>query len=281
MRSPAGGRKECVISPRFASQVDPPKYPMQVSKSSWSVKLERAREHILQFTESAAVCLHVRPEDMMLEGDINIGDGPFVTQSVIITSRPVPERLGAIAGDAFHNIRSALDHIAVALTHDERAAFVVTSAPSESRLRDIEKFLAAVPEAAGKLIRGAQPYQNESPESHPLAILQRFDNLDKHRALVLVAAFFRTESAEPHDSPDAYVHAVRLGSGIGGAGLQELFSLDITIPQGSSLSVAFTIRGELTFAADGPVPGIGVVPTLEKVFQFTSRLISDLEHFVV
>jgi len=252
----------------------------RMGTGSWWAKLERAREHIVQFAEAAAECVQVRPDDMTMEGDTNVGDGVFVTQSVTITTRPIPDRLSAIAGDAFHNLRAALDHIAVALTHNDRAAFVIVSSQSDGRLRELERFLEAVPREARALISRVQPYRAEDPETQPPAILQQLDNLDKHRSLVLVAAYFRTESAEPLESPEARVHAVRLGSGIGGAGLQELFSLDLTIPQGASLSVAFTIRGELTFGAEGPLRGKSVVDTFQGLYRFTSSLLSDLEKSV-
>lgn len=87
-----------------------------VKLGSWRAKLERATEHMAQFQTMATECVRVRPEDMDLAGEKNVGDGEFVTQSVIITSRPIPPRLSAIAGDSFHNLRSALDHISVAIT---------------------------------------------------------------------------------------------------------------------------------------------------------------------
>jgi hypothetical protein len=251
-----------------------------VNSHSWRAKLERAAEHIVQFDRLAAEVVRVRPEDMDLSGEKNIGDGEFVTQSVIITSRPIPPRLSAIAGDAFHNLRSALDHIGVAVTQDERAYFPIVTTADAVRVRELDKLLAKLPSDVASILREAQPYLSSNPESHPLALLQRLDNTDKHRALMLVAAYFRAESAQPHDSPEARVLAVRLGGGIGGRGLKELFSLDLTIPQGANLSVSFSVRGEVVFADSGPLEQRNVVHVYQEISGATTQLVTSLERVI-
>jgi hypothetical protein len=252
--------------------------PVVMSESSWHAKLDRSREHLREFEQFAAECLRVGPEDMTLEGNKEVGEGTLVTQTVIITGRPIPPRLSAIAGDAFHNLRSAVDHMAVAMSADQRAAFPIIAASVPHRIRELERFLSRIPKTAANIIRHVQPYRRADPEAHPLAILQELDNLDKHRALMLVAAYYQTESAEPViTSAEARVHAIRMGSGVGGRGLQELFSLDLTIPKGTNIDVHFTIRSEVKFASEGAVKERNVLHVGQELLAFTSSLLNQLE----
>lgn len=117
-------------------------------------------------------------------------------------TEPPPE-LALRAGDAIHNIRSALDHLVVALAHVGAAeqAKVLT----QSELRKIAfpvahnetQFLGTVQRGsllcvdpmAKAFIEVNQPFRSspKHPEAHFLSLLAYLDNIDKHRTLNLIS----------------------------------------------------------------------------------------------
>lgn len=99
-------------------------------------------------------------------------------------------------GDAIHQLRSSLDHIAYqmvkAVTTDpdvlrkvDFPIFVREDRFNESRtVKILERYLRLDQSAE---ILGTQPYKRNptSPESEPLWILSELDNIDKHRTILV------------------------------------------------------------------------------------------------
>ena len=114
-----------------------------------------------------------------------------------VTEQPDP-RVALLAGDVVHNLRSSLDHLAVALTGDKWSFFpVLDKDPWErdaaghlfpNRLDDRKSFASAVKGAARKtrtIIKELQPYAAGADwAKHPLGLIRRFDNADKHKQLI-------------------------------------------------------------------------------------------------
>lgn len=112
-----------------------------------------------------------------------------------------PPRLGLIAGDAIHNIRSSLDHMVVALAKfgasasgqtiseqdERRLQFPITMSPEEFEKQVRRQAIARVPPPAAAIIEQRQPYLAVSqwPKRFPLYEISQFDNADKHRTLTV------------------------------------------------------------------------------------------------
>jgi hypothetical protein len=100
-----------------------------------------------------------------------------------------PDHWPLLAGEAIHNLRSALDHT----VHAASGAASGTQFPIFTDARDFRKkgrkMISRTPPAVRALIEKAQPY-NRLP-AHPtldaLARLNKLSNLDKHRVLNTVA----------------------------------------------------------------------------------------------
>jgi hypothetical protein len=107
---------------------------------------------------------------------------------------PPPVREMALSfGDAVHGFRVALDHLTwqLAIRHLKRE-------PTEKEAKGVQfpiysthkgfcaaRVLSFVSPDDRKMLEESQPYYpGRDPERHPLAILQKFDNDDKHRFLV-------------------------------------------------------------------------------------------------
>lgn len=118
-----------------------------------------------------------------------------------------PLRLSFIVGDCIHNLRSILDNLVWQLGNLsgcstktlEHIYFPVyeTSANFKIKL----KALNCLPQTAIDLIESLQPYQpyhgGNDPHSHPLWILNRLWNDDKHRSPVICTTFHKSTGISP------------------------------------------------------------------------------------
>jgi hypothetical protein len=113
---------------------------------------------------------------------------------------PPPLRIAVLCGDFVHNLRSSLDHLARALVlesggtpNDDPGDGPVTQFPVlEERLtrngnvRPL-RIIGGISPPAEFLLETVQPYQRvDDPTLHPLWILNRLWNVDKHRTLNVV-----------------------------------------------------------------------------------------------
>lgn len=107
--------------------------------------------------------------------------------------RAPPLRWGTLVGDAMHNARSALDHLACRLverngqTPTRTTAFPIwDEKPVSANVRSrFESRIQGMSSADKKSVRALQPYHNPSSrESALLVALAALDNLDKHNDLV-------------------------------------------------------------------------------------------------
>jgi hypothetical protein len=160
-------------------------------------KLKRADENILNLNTEISAFLKKSPDG---------GVGNDKTKAVEKwakhhAQRPIPPRFPVIAGEVIHHLRSCLDHITWMLSRydyrndpatKKKVAFpIFTKLPKEKAKTRYDGNVAGITSrAALKLIEDLQPYKVTQPANHPLAIIQCFDNIDKHHNLVLVEATF-------------------------------------------------------------------------------------------
>lgn len=119
----------------------------------------------------------------------NPGQGRLIFK---VTREP-PLKLGVIAGDVVHNLRSALGYMIEALVRGEGLTPTVQhqfpiSSNSDRFAEEVKKGrIAGISGQARRFIEGIQPY-NVKPKSrpdHPLRHLKMLSNRDKHHMLVI------------------------------------------------------------------------------------------------
>jgi hypothetical protein len=163
-------------------------------------KLNRAREHMhsLGAEIQSFGQRHPQPVRLAIRDDPSLQLIPLMVESV---THPEPF-MGAIVGDALHNLRSALDYMAWELvghgTESEKRrvtesasqiVFPIISGPSKRGLSAEKYFEAVLPNMLPgidivhqRIVRQHQPYRwGDRVERHPLALLQTLSNTDKHR----------------------------------------------------------------------------------------------------
>lgn len=157
------------------------------------LKVKRASKHLNELERKVRAFLDRHPERFTTQLDHL--DFNYVFYN-IAPNRPPPITLGPVFGDVVHNLRSTLDHIAwnlalrnLAGTDDD--PFPMTAFPLIRNFteRNIKNFWDLVsdilPDAIPDIV-DLQPAHRGNPDNHPLAVLDRLWNADKHRVNVKI-----------------------------------------------------------------------------------------------
>jgi hypothetical protein len=111
------------------------------------------------------------------------------TYTVIAHVDPPPLRLAVVFGDALHNMRSVLDHLArlLVVAHGRQP---VDRPPGATmfpiHVRDPGRPVTVSPgisDGAQAVLTSLQPFLHDDPRKHPLSRLSQLNNIDKHRLL--------------------------------------------------------------------------------------------------
>ena len=172
---------------------------------SWWLKVERAEHHFKDLDAGIRSYEAKQPYRTVHKPDRG-GDISRWQYVLEITEQPDPS-LSLILGDVVHNLRTALDHVLVAMrprrfrwnpgfplndvdiwAKDASGEFI---SRDDNRRASFERAVMGLEDPAVALIKELQPYwgANDGLDSklHPLGILGKFDNADKHRELVLLS----------------------------------------------------------------------------------------------
>lgn len=262
------------------------------------LKLERANKHILAFSDAYQRFIDGRPVSLRC-------DGRHQGLSYFLTLDQSPVDAMIIAGDALHNLRSALDHCVWELwTHD---------VPPMQRARNWHKGIKfptcssvkidydasvrgmATPRAdAIQLLLDLEVYP--SGNGAPLLALHNLDITDKHLILIPLVTRFQvsglrvrhinmdgTETTGPLGvrqgemmlTPDGETH---FGShfAIGNIGY---YSKDPTQPQ-LEFSDDYSVEFEMLFADHQPFAGLPILPTLSALSNLVCEVIARFQAVV-
>jgi len=161
--------------------------------SDWTassrVKVERAKEHVRNLESEIQAFWQRRPYEILTDDDPDPGN--YIAR-VRAREQP-PIRWGAVAGDAIHNLRSALDVLIHQLvTHATgkhpraKLAFPIYDTRHECEAAGFREIERASKTAVG-IVKALKPYKlgNE-----PLWLIKHLDNVDKHRVLLVVGSAF-------------------------------------------------------------------------------------------
>jgi hypothetical protein len=148
-------------------------------------KIKRAKKHIEDFKSELQIFHDSKPYAIRVDVD----SSPMQPIVQILKADPVPPYLACIVGDAIHNLRSALDHLACELVMangnipTQKTEFPILDQPITTS--KLESRFAAKVEGMRKevvdAIRNIHPYQGGS---NTLWRLHRLDVTDKHKTVI-------------------------------------------------------------------------------------------------
>jgi hypothetical protein len=173
-----------------------------------TAKLERAKEHIVNLESAWDRFLGDDGYPIESKDDPNTGNRTFYVGNV----KPIPADIPLIAGDAIHNLRSALDHLAYELasictggsgpfselyfpTGKDAASFSENLSRASEYKTKATGVVKRLRDDAIKAIRDIEPYGGGKGEI--FWQLHKLDIIDKHHLLVTVASVNRFHSMSP------------------------------------------------------------------------------------
>ena len=191
--------------------------PLRSPPGPWWFKVARALEQLEQLDAQVRKYSDRRPYEVRR---VRHGKSHLRRWKYRFTITEQPDRaLAVMMGDVIHNVRSALDYIAVAISPRKRrrnARFPIldrdlwapgtTGKHCRKARADFERTTRGMNEEAIAIVKGVQPYTSWSddplriyadwrgeriggdhPETHLLFILNQLNNLDKHCDLIAIA----------------------------------------------------------------------------------------------
>jgi hypothetical protein len=243
------------------------------------VKVDRAKKHVQGLEAKIAAFLQGHPYALVMEQEPEARDQIYR----IRIRKPIPDCWAGMVGDAIHNLRSALDLLAVALViangHTNRGAISETYFPigADKKFFSTKKIRRASP-AAIRIIERLKPYKGGIDDFWRL---HQMDILDKHSLLIPVGAahtsvgirlrmdvpwakeqtvfppiFFRPADTQFPLKDGAEVFRYNVGTG--------------PIPQNDDVQCTFSVA----FGEGQIVDGQPLVPTLKQFIDFTERAVN-------
>ena len=169
-----------------------------MEKRSFDLKLERAHEHLDSLDTEVRKWIDTEPYGIVDEPDPEIPPKPLpgnvrARRFRVDRVSDVPGRISIIIGDCVFNLRSGLDHLALALgqkftTNMSDTQISGSQFPIFWKQSGFNKcapdYVGCVSPAAMASIKSLQPYQRgKGYSSHPLWQLNELNRIDKHRKL--------------------------------------------------------------------------------------------------
>jgi hypothetical protein len=165
------------------------------------LKLERATKHIVEFEQTSIEFLLSDPYLVRVKKNASAGETHerFLGRDAFWGSELWSD-LCCAAGDAIHNMRSALDHVAYAVALQRRypadllktIQFVITSSRKNFNDQVSRRKMHLIGRDWVTFLRCKQPYLKRN--GNGLLRLSMLDNVDKHRELLSLAPIARVST---------------------------------------------------------------------------------------
>lgn len=195
-------------------------------------KLSRAEHHLKELERELRSWIDSKPVSLVPDGPPKPHAGGMRQDFNVKVSSPLPATLNVIAGDSIHNFRSALDHLAMAMSvghgadpYDNTIAFPICGHPDNFYGQPVRGVRPARPPrgtggyavralrpAEQAFIEGLQPYNRKLGASN-LTELQYLDNRDKHRFVLDPRIETLATFAPPPGVTFEYASSLRLEDG--------------------------------------------------------------------
>lgn len=241
------------------------------------LKLARANRHIGELESLFDTFFSDNPHRVEIIN--NDPDRPGLTVRGVF-DRPLPNDVATVIGDAIHNLRTALDHLAAAAVRSAgQVPTRYTGFPIYEKEADFDgghtgKLAGAPPEFI-TFVKGLKPYLHPKSGSGggniDLWVLTQLDNLDKHDILLPTVSVGTLPELIVRN-PDGVIKT-RIGStSVSGKGHVNAISI-------GGAGLKYEVNGEPTFVVlferTGLVDDVEVVALLRRLASVVSKIIAD------
>jgi hypothetical protein len=244
------------------------------------LKTERAEHHIRELDARIESFRKLDAYKLVVDNNPQIPERIYKVRPIV----RIPVEFSLIAGDAIHNLRSALDHLACHLVAanknsiTNRTEFPIYNAPPK-RIRDFETKVKGIDTAAISLIEAAQPYRSGTDE---LWKLQQLDIDDKHK-LLLAVGFVNQRATVTISTGTANSATLRFEMPFMGAipdDGAELGRISGAVVSGE-MQEKLDFSYEIAFAESQVARGEAVLETLHKLAHAVRGVIMQFARFLV
>jgi hypothetical protein len=212
-------------------------------------KIERAKEHIEQL-DLNILRFERKAYTLRAEPDINSGLLNYFVVDMGLGDPPVPLRL--LAGEIAYQLRSALDHIIYILAKDAREnkrEFPIFEELDKYE-SDAPSKIKGVSPRAETIIKDAQPFHASSPHEHPLWMLHKINNTDKHRVIPACSVYTSQVTTDFSGGPVYFINLevgrreAKDGTKIGPVPLPRDYTSEMKMDSQVLFTVAFNEIGD-------------------------------------
>ena len=241
--------------------------------SSSFLKIERANQHIVQLESTFRAFVKNNPHRISIQPDVEAGKVKIGVDFGV----PLPSLISMITGDAVHNLRTALDHLACALVaanggtigsyigfpfHEDRANFEA----------NLERKIKGASKEAVDLIKSLEPYPGGNGQ--PLWRLNKLDIADKHHSLILAARITALPKIIVRN-PDGSVMVTMENCRVGGDGRVNM----IAVPADRTFEIEHQDQTPISilFRETDVLEGKDVIESLEKLSEIVFRTLQIFE----
>jgi hypothetical protein len=155
------------------------------------IKINRAKKHLSDLVSEIEPFRQSNACEVVIQTDPDTGDDSYRVK----VNNPIPSDWAGCIGDIVHSLRTAYDHLAVALvvangytsrTAIEDTQFPVGSSRDSFRTEKIRR----APKGAIEAIKRLEPYKGG--KGHAIWEIHQLDILDKHRVLIPVGMLYKS-----------------------------------------------------------------------------------------
>ena len=242
------------------------------------LKIKRAEKHISDLD----VCI----QSFFDSNPYRIGAKPHPVAAINHTTlfiaevQPVPSDIALILGDAIHNLRSALDHLAWQLVKagggqpDRDTFFPICESSQQYASAFGRGEIKRMPVGAEKVLSSIQPYQTLDQN---LWLLHRLDIIDKHRLLLTIAAIMDKWGIDFAAGQRVWLSDHRFVALIVG---NEITNIPTSTYERHS-NQDFKLGLDIAFAEPEIAEGDLVLQTTKKLLDLVNGIVSNFEPFLI
>lgn len=256
---------------RCANVTDPLRGPLR--------KVDRAKQHIEDLERKVGEFADRNPYRIVVEPSFNPGNTAMISLAVRIREE-TPDELALLVGDALHNLRSSLDHLACCLvpggTSDPDCSFPFAKSEQAFEQTILSRPIRKAKPNAIDAIRQLKPYPGGNDTLYGLHVI---DNLDKHRLLlpVLGASGLKNPFVVKFgDNPGASVLDMK---SFGNVGIQDGQKL-VVLPKPGNVQLGDEFDADITILfGEGPFNGAEVLGSLRQLADYIQAIIEPFRGF--
>lgn len=246
-----------------------------MTTSGIQLKVERAKEHIRHLDAAISTFCKSQPYTIGFKKHPQID----WTTLYVANAKAVPNSIALVTGDAVHNLRSSLDHLAWQLVKanggkpDVRTYFPISETAEKYASALKKGAIKGVCVGAEKLIGDIQRYVTSDDT---LWHIHELDRIDKHRLVITVGSSVGAWGVDTSAKQTVWFNNISLVSLVRGYEIVNIPTSTYSREKHENFKLHLTVA----FGESEVIAGKPVLPTLQEMAKFVENLIPKFLPFL-